>query len=277
MLGKLIKYDIRSTWRDFAAVYLSILLGVLILPPLFNHFNNEIVEVIGGFLGVGIVIATIVVMIMTLFRIFNTNVFSKEGYLTMTLPATSTQIVVSKLLVSSMWIVLTGFVSVIGICIFVLNMTAVPVTEIAAAFRKVMSMVDGGGTFALILLAIAMILSAVKEIAKLFLACSIAHLKQLNRFRVPVGILSYFVFSWLETLIVQAFALVASFLPFTAELTRQMDQMEQMGRLHDPASVSQFIGLFNGMVGIGLLYSLVLIAVYAAGTIWLLNRKLDLD
>ncbi len=277
MLRKLIKYDIRSTWRDFAAVYLSILLGVLILPPLFNRFNNEIVEVIAGFLGVGIVIATIVVMIMTLFRIFNTNVFSKEGYLTMTLPATSTEIVVSKLLVSSMWIVLTGLVSAIGICIFVLNMTEVPITEITAAFRKVMAMVDGGGTFALILLAIAMILSAVKEIAKLFLACSIAHLKQLNRFRVPVGILSYFVFSWLETLIVQAFALVASFLPFTDELIRQMEQLEQMERMHDPSIIPQFIGLFNGLVGLGLLYSLVLIAVYAIGTIWLLNRKLDLD
>lgn len=277
MLRKLIKYDIRSTWRDFAAVYLSILLGVLILPPLFNRFNNEIVEVIAGFLGVGIVIATIVVMIMTLFRIFNTNVFSKEGYLTMTLPATSTEIVVSKLLVSSMWIVLTGLVSAIGICIFVLNMTAVPITEITAAVRKVMAMVDGGGTLALILLAITMILSAVKEIAKLFLACSIAHLKQLNRFRVPVGILSYFVFSWLETLIVQAFALVASFLPFTDKLIQQMEQLEQMERMHDPSIIPQFIGLFNGMVGIGLLYSLVLIAVYAIGTIWLLNRKLDLD
>lgn len=274
MLGKLIKYDIRSTWRDFAGVYLSILLGVLILPQLFNRFNNEIVEVIAGFLGMGIVIATIVVMVVTFFRIFNANVFSKEGYLTMTLPATSTEIVVSKLLVSSMWIILTGLVSAIGICIFILNMTAVPVTEITAAFRKVMSMVDGGGTFALVLLVIAMILSAVKEIAKLFLACSIAHLKQLNRFRVPAGILSYFVFSWLETLIVQAFVLVASLLPFTDELTQQL---EQMGQMHDPASISQFIGLFNGMVGVGILYSLALIASYAIGTIWLLNRKLDLD
>lgn len=277
MLGKLIKYDIRSTWRDFAAVYLSILLGVLILPPLFNRFHNEIVEVIAGFLGVGIVIATIVVMIMTLFRIFNTNVFSKEGYLTMTLPATSTEIVVSKLLVSSMWIVLTGLVSAVGICIFVLNMTAVPITEITAGFRKVMSMVDGGGYFALVLMAIAMILSAVKEIAKLFLACSIAHLKQLNRFRVPAGILSYFVFSWLETVIVQAFALVASFLPFTDELIRQMELMEKMEKMHDPSIIPQFIGIFNGMMGIALLYSVVLIAVYAVGTIWLLNRKLDLD
>ena len=101
MLGKLIQYDIRSTWREFAGVYLSILLGVLILPPLFNSFNNQFINTVAGFLVAGISIATIVVMIITLFRIFNTNVYSREGYLTLTLPVTSSQIVFSKLLVST--------------------------------------------------------------------------------------------------------------------------------------------------------------------------------
>lgn len=271
MLGKLIKYDIRSTWRDFAAVYLSILLGVLILPPLFNHFNNDIVNTFAGLIGAGIVIATIVVMVITLFKIFNTNVFSKEGYLTMTLPATSMQIVVSKLLISTMWIVLTGIVSAIAICIFVLNLNAVPWAEVTAAFRKVMSMFDSNGAFTIALLIVAMILSTVKEIAKLFLACSIAHLKQLNRFRVPGGILSYFLFSWLETLIAQAFVLVLSLFPYMDELTQQLEQMNDLSGIH------QFTGLFNGVMSVGILYTMVLTVVYAIGTIWILNRKLDLD
>jgi hypothetical protein len=271
MLSKLIKYDIRSTWRDFAGVYLSILLGVLILPPLFNHFNNPFVNTVAGFIATGIVIATIVVMILTLFKIFNRNVLSKEGYLTMTLPVTSAQIVVSKLLVSTMWIILTGIVSAIGICIFVLNMNVAPLTEIYDAIQKVLSMIDSRGVLAIILMVIAMIASAVKEIAKLFLACSIAHLKQLNRFRVPAGILSYFVFSWLETLIVQAVGLIVSFWPCTAEYTKQLELM------NDPSSIQQFIGIFSGVLGVGILYAFALTAVYGIGTVWLLNHKLDLD
>lgn len=271
MLTKLIKYDIRSTWRDFAGVYLSILLGVLITPQLFNHFNNEIVNLIAGFIAAGIVIATIVVMIGMLFRIFNTNVFSKEGYLTMTLPVTSKQIVASKLLVSTMWIVLTGIVSAIGLCIFVLNFNAAPLAEVAAIFQKILSMFDSNGVLAIALMILAMIISAVKEIAKLFLSCSIAHLKQLNRFRVPVGILSYFVFSWMEALIVQAISLIASFLPFADEIKRQLEMM------NDPSSISQFIGLFSGVMSVGILYAMVLTAVYAMGTVWILNHRLDLD
>ena len=271
MLSKLIKYDIRSTWRDFAGVYLSILLGVLILPPLFNHFVNPIVNTVAVFIAIGIIIATIVVMVATLFKIFNANVFSKEGYLTMTLPVSSSQIVVSKLLVSSMWIILTGIVAAIGLCIFVLNMHVAPIAEMAAVFQKFMSMFDSRGIFAIVLLIIAMIISAVKEISKLFLACSIAHLKQLNRFRVPAGILSYFMFSWLETLIVQAFGLVLSFVPAADEYARQLEAM------NDPSSIQEFIGLFNGVMAVGMLYALVLTAVYSVGTIWILNRKLDLD
>lgn len=271
MLTKLIKYDIRSTWRDFAGVYLSIILGVLITPQLFNHFNNEIVNLLAGFIATGIVIATIVVMIVMLFKIFNTNVFSKEGYLTMTLPVTSKQIVASKLIVSTMWIVLTGIVAAIGICIFVLNLNAAPLADVVAGLKKIISMFDSRGLLAVALMIAAMIISAVKETAKLFLACSIAHLKQLNRFRIPVGILSYFVFSWMEALIVQAFSLVASILPFISEIARQIELID------DPSSIQQFIGLFSGVMSVGILYALVLTTVYAMGTVWILNHKLDLD
>lgn len=271
MLNKLIKYDIRSTWRHFAGVYVCILLGVLILPPLFNHVSNNIVNALAGFLAAGIVVATIVIMILTLFRIFNTNVFSKEGYLTMTLPVTSTQIVASKLLVSTMWIILTGIVSAIGVCIFVLNMNAAPLADMAAAFNKAVAMFDARGAFAVILMIIAMIASTVKEIAKLFLACSIAHLKPLGRFRVPAGILSYFALSWLETLIVQAGSLIISFLPGSGEYVRQLNAM------NDPSSIQQFIGLFSGVMGVGILYAIVLTAAYSIVTVWILNHKLDLD
>jgi hypothetical protein len=118
---------------------------------------------------------------------------------------------------------------------------------------------------------IAMIVSTVKEIAKLFLACSIAHLKQIGKFRVPIGILSYFVLSWAETLIVQAASLILSFIPQMSEYARQLEAM------NDPSSIQQFIGLFSGVMVVGILYALVLTAVYAICNVWILNHRLDLD
>lgn len=274
MLRKLIKYDIRSTWREFAGAYLAILLGVLLLPPLFNTFSNDIVDTVGGFIIVGIVIATIVVMVGTLFRIFNKNVFSKEGYLTMTLPVTSAQIVISKLLVSTMWIICTSIVAAIGISIFVMNLQAVPKEDMMEGIQKLLSLIDNRGALATILVLIAMLLSSVKEIAKLFLACSVAHLKQIGRFRTAIGIFTYFALSWIETLIVQAVTFVAAFIPGIHNWVLQFDQFEQ---IEDPSSFSQFLGLFNGVMALGILYSMLLVVAFSIGTIWLLNRKLDLD
>lgn len=271
MLTKLIKYDIRSTWRDFAGVYLSILLGVMILPQIFNHFSSGIINLIAGFIAFGIAITTIVCVIAMLFRIYNTNVFSKEGYLTMTLPVTSAQVVVSKLIVSSMWIVVTGIVAAVGICIFALNMNAAPPSEILAGIRKLLSLLDSRGVLAVILIITAMVFSAVKEIAKLFLACSIAHLKQLSRFRVVAGILSYFVFSWMETLLIQAVGLILSLVPYGIELSRQIEM------INNPGSIHKYIGLFSGVMTAGILYAAVLTILYGIATVAILDRKLDLD
>ena len=271
MLSKLIKYDIRSTWREFAGIYMSILLGVIITPLLFNNVDNEIILMGVRFIVTSIVISTIVIMIISLFKIFNKNVFSKEGYLTMTLPATSRQIVISKLLVSTMWIILTGIVSIIGIFIFLMILDPLPYASLAAFIEKITSVIGGQGYLAMFMMILAMIVSAVKEVAKLFLACSIAHLKQLNRFRVPVGILSYFAFSWLESLIVQIIGTVVSFLPYSDELIRQLNAIS------DPSQIQQFVGLFSGVMGMGILYALLIITAYSVGTVWILNHKLDLD
>ena len=270
MLGKLIKYDIRAGWRDFAGIYMAIILGVLILPFLFKNISNTLVNVIAGFIAAGIVTATIVIIIINLFTIFNTNVFSKAGYLTMTLPVTSLQIVFSKLLVSAMWIVLTGIVSIIGLIIFISMIGEIHVSGIAEAIQDLISTMDGKGFLAVILIVIAVISSIVKEVAKLFLACSVAHLRQLSRFRIPIGILSYFVFSWLEVVVVETLAHVINFFIDSDEIVRQINLIGQ-GDIH------AYFTTFSGVMVFGILYSLALITAYSVGTVWMLNHKLDLD
>lgn len=273
MLGKLIKYDIRSTWRDFAAAYACILLGVLILPQVLRNITNEVFHVIAAFIAIGIAIATIVVMVVMLFRIFNTNVFSKEGYLLMTLPVTPAKIVSAKLIVSSMWIVLTGIVSAIGLIIFFFNVQEIP-SEIFDVMKSFLSMIGGNGRLAILLLVVSFILSIVKEIAKLFLACAVAHLKQLDRLRVLGGILSYFILSWLEVLVVQVLMFIIALFPNVEAFIQRMDQMNHLNQL---SSIPQIVDTFNITLGAGIIYSLLLVAAYALGTIWILNRKLDLD
>lgn len=269
MLSNLLKLDFRSTWRDFAGIYLAILLGVTVLPLIFQKGENQIINMTAGFAAFAIVIAVIVVMITNLFRIFNTNVFSKQGYLTMTLPVTSWQVVLSKLMISSMWILLTGIVSILGIIIMITILQPFNMPDFGLIYREIMANLNGKNVLGFILLLISLLLSAVKEVSKLFLACSIAHLKRLDRFRVPAGILSYFLFSWVEATIVQIVAKIVSL--FSSDLANMIYMPEYRSDLR------QIPDVFNGALSIGIVYAMLLIAAYATATVWLLDRKLDLD
>ncbi len=264
MLGKLVRFDIRSTWRSFAGIYLSIILGVIIVSLIFKSI------MIAGFVAFAISVTVIVVMILNLFRLFNTSVFSKEGYLTLTLPVTSSQIVVSKLIVSTMWIVLTAIVSIIGLYIFVWNIRIIEGPFVLFPYiREIISPLDFESAITLILLILVVLTTCVKEMAKLFLACSIAHLKQLYRFRIIVGILSFFVLSWLEVFVVQQIARFVSMIWPKAE--------ELLELLSSPISAKQHFALFNGFLSVSFLYAIVLIAVFSLGVVWIMNNKLDLD
>lgn len=269
MLTNLLKLDFRSTWRDFSGIYLAILLGVIVVPLVFQNVNNQILNITAGFAAFAISIAVIVVMITNLFRIFNTNVFSKQGYLTMTLPVTSRQIVLSKLMISSMWIALTGIVSFIGIVILLSILQPFSMLDFARIVSEVMENFNGQNVLSLVLLLLSLLLSAVKEVSKLFLACSIAHLKRLDRFRVPAGIFSYFLFSWAEAMIVQIVAKIVSL--FSSDLANMIYMLE------DRSDLRQILDVFNGALSIGIVYAMLLIAAYATATVWLLDRKLDLD
>jgi hypothetical protein len=273
MLGKLIKYDIRSTWRDFAGIYLAILLGAIFLPLVFVYVNNAVVSVVAGLAIAGIEVASVVITIVMLFRIFNTNVFLKQGYLTMTLPVRGSEVVASKLVVSTMWIVLTGIVSAIGILVFIWNIA--PMEQYLPEIKKALSLLGGREYFAIALILIATAASILKEIAKLFLACSIAHAKELGRFRAVLGILSFFVLSWLEIRILKVIHFATGLLPGVREYFDQITL--QFDSLNSPADLFHLTGPFNQAMGLWILYALVWTVIFSIGTVWLLNHKLELD
>ncbi|NCB41464.1 MAG: hypothetical protein EOM59_02480 [Clostridia bacterium] len=265
MLSKLIKYDFRSTWREFAAIYLSILLGVTVFPFITKNISSSIINLFVGLIAFAIVIAVLVVTIGSLFKIFNKNVFSNEGYLTMTLPANETQIVVSKLLVSSFWIISTGIVSTVGIIIFVWIMSPEAMAEMIAGLKQILPLIDGQMIFAMLMAILFLIAATIQEVAKLFLACSITHLKQLNRFRIPAGILSYFVMTWLEFVVVD---MLNWNIDFAVNSTDSMSCGQSMEYVIDS---------FNRAASIGITFQLGFTVLFGIGTIFLLKRKLNLD
>lgn len=87
----------------------------------FTQLIPIILSLIFGILVAGAWIATFVIII----RRFYKNVFGREGYLTLTLPVSSHQLILSKLLASLIWTVFNAIILAIGITFLILPISGV--------------------------------------------------------------------------------------------------------------------------------------------------------
>ncbi len=139
MFSKLLKYELKSVGKWYFALNASVIaisffLGFSI-KSIENYAMNSsevsaarfaqlipiILALMFGVLVAGAWIATFVIII----RRFYKNLFGREGYLTLTLPVSSHQIILSKLLASFIWTAFNAIVLMIGIVLLILPISGV--------------------------------------------------------------------------------------------------------------------------------------------------------
>ncbi|WP_105117980.1 ABC transporter permease [Streptococcus suis] len=128
MFKKLIKYEFQSVGKWYLGVYLAALLLSAVLGIWLQSLTlrvqtgntepggAEMVLLGTIFMTFGILIATL--FLSTFFLVvnrFRKNVYGRQGYLTMTLPVNSHQIILSKLLVSLVWYFLAAITVLLSI------------------------------------------------------------------------------------------------------------------------------------------------------------------
>lgn len=104
MLGKLIKHEFIQTSKSLVAVYAAALAAIALM--LVSYLTK--VMMIGMTASFALVVIGFVAIIMTLvmvIRNFYETLYSRQGYLTLTLPVKSKDILFSKFFVSFVWIV----------------------------------------------------------------------------------------------------------------------------------------------------------------------------
>lgn len=120
MLGKLMKYEIKTTSRTFMPLYLVLMVLSLInrfsFPlsgPGAYRFPRALLSALFTIILISLFITTLIVMISRFYK----NLLSDEGYLMFTLPVKAWHHIVSKLIVSLMWIIISMIVSLMSIYI----------------------------------------------------------------------------------------------------------------------------------------------------------------
>lgn len=139
MLGKLIKHDFHSLSRVLLPTQLAVL-AATILASLGFAFNVRtsaysieatgflsLLKMLTGFLSGIMLLAIIAASILVAFIIFQRfykNLMCSEGYLTFTLPVSTSEILWSKLITAMLWTIISSVVIFICVNIFVLFGTA---------------------------------------------------------------------------------------------------------------------------------------------------------
>lgn len=128
MFKKLLKYEFQSVGKWYLGIYV----GALVLSAILGFWlqaltlraqagstepgGAEMVLFGTSFMTFGILIAAL--GLSTFFMVINRfrkNVYGRQGYLTMTLPVSSHQIILSKLVASLVWYFLAGVTTVLSI------------------------------------------------------------------------------------------------------------------------------------------------------------------
>lgn len=126
MLGKLLKYELKSTSRMMGVLYLAVLVVAAVVGFIARGMilgatqGNAIAVVISGLIYVLLIMALMIVTIVMILQRFYKNLLKGEGYLMHTLPVPTWMLVASKVISSLIWILLSIAVLIVSIFVLVL-------------------------------------------------------------------------------------------------------------------------------------------------------------
>ncbi len=278
MLRKLLKYEYKATVRNFAPIYLAVLLVTAMLAASILLFGTDITSdsrfeaavsqitsegystgislmLLSSVCYVCLFIAMFVILFLTICQRFYKNLLGSEGYLMHTLPVNPAMLIASKVLVSLFWSALSALALVLSLGALLL------------AFW--LGHMDGFSLWndflryfeldAVVLWSIPSgIASFIVSLLSLYLAMLIGH--QVKKGHLILSVIVFFVLDAFNSWV----TLTVSDVLFVTPLQNLMNQ-------------GKWTQFYFGLNALSIGYALVFIALYFVAMVWLLRNRLNLE
>ena len=198
MLGKLMKHECKQSARSVMLIYASA--AAVILFVFFGMLTK--ITWIGILGSVVLYIVALVGVIMTLVSIiknFYDTLYSNQGYLSFTLPVKCSNLLLSKVLVSVLWIILSFALA--ALCFLVIAMNAKATAEGSMAgiwdvleMTGLKEMLPSGATLVklLVLVIVLVLLMVLTFIGFVYFAVPVANTRALQKHPKLFGFLIFF-------------------------------------------------------------------------------------
>lgn len=269
------KYEWKATSRIFLPLYVAMLVVTII-----NGFFLRTDNVKEGFLPwmkmitmgvyVAIIIATIVMSVIIMLQRYYKNILGAEGYLMNTLPVKGSQHIISKGIVSTLWIIGSTILIVITIPLIMVIIDPVGVGDV---FRQMFREADwetfnqlvGVGNMIgyLIELFFIALLGTFAFCIKTYAAMSLGHL--IARYRLLSSIGFYILFDTIEMVLFSICGVL-----FGTKFVLFMEQLE-------PTTQQEGLMWLHGILIVVMIYPIIQSIVYFFITKYVLENKLNLE
>ena len=197
MLGKLLKYDFRSMWKQFAFIWPAALALALVnrftltLPERSSALGN-IIAGIAGLVYAAILIAMCVIAVIFVIQRFFKGLLGDEGYLMNTLPVKPWQLIVSKLLCASVATIVSVLVAILSILLLapIDGMDYIDIfRETVRVFSELIRQYHANVPLLIIEFVVLCLVGLFASYLQLYLAMAIGHL--FGRNRIAMSIIAY--------------------------------------------------------------------------------------
>lgn len=264
MFGKLLKYDFRSMWKQFAFIWPAALVLAVV-----NRFtldgldsSSSVGETTAGvamLVYVAILMAMFIVAVIFTIQRFYKGLLGDEGYLMHTLPVKPWQLVASKLICAVVTTAVNVAVAILSM-LLIIPWSKEDVQEVLQAFRYLFSHWNIQATemtVAVLEFALCTLVSLAVGYLHLYLAMALGHLFNKNRAAMSVA-----AFIALQVVV----SILGNML------------LPPINELISPL-VHNFQGLegFHAAMWFGIAIELAASAVYFAGTNYILHHRLNLE
>ena len=289
MLKQLLKYEFKATKRLYFGLYLALALLSVVLGVTFRQehalahstsFQN--LEVILMIVYVSVILAIAVLCFVNTIQRFYQNLLGREGHLMHTLPVTETQLILSKLITSMVWVLCSGLVGIVCITVMV---------SISVIDPETFGMVDWNGwkqlwgmlygelgarfwlvTFWTILINLARLADLILCV---YAACMIAH--QFPKHVMVAGILAFIGLNIVETQLDKL--LGTNDVSMIVDVAYRVVDVNVTGVSYGVTPMQTMTTAFGA--GSGYLFCFVVTSAFAAAyfflTRWLMKNKLNLE
>lgn len=266
MFTRLLKHQLKSTWKEFNIAYGVIILASILFSIIMKT-NNSLVATIVGTIFVFSILAAMFLIVYYSIKLF-TSMYAKEAYLNFTLPVSSHSMVISKILAVMLYSL--GFLISVILAVVIMFLLVDPriFVSLIEEFGVLAGIFIGKNPFILI---ISLLNSAISMMAGLVIFQLILALfnsvYSLNRKKWVLFLLIWAVFIIID--------IILQLDPMKLYLVYDGNYVLSFVRVNDPYDL-----FMNGQATIFSLWSLIFTIIELVGgyflTIYLIDKKVEI-